>query len=167
MTTLASVCKFPVRTVTPATTVRAAAEIMREHHVGALVVVGGKNGAVAKPIGIVTDRDIVVAIVALDLNPNVFLIDDLIDRTLTVAKGDQHIREGLELMKKHGIRRLPLIDKQGKLIGIVTMEDLLAELAADLSRLSLVVENEITSELSLRPGKIRARQAQARQAAAA
>ncbi len=157
MTTLASLCKHPVRVVTPETTIRTAAKMMREHHIGALVVVADESN-ISKPIGIVTDRDIVVAIVALDLDPDIFLIDDLLDRPLIVAQTEQRIRDGLELMKSKGVRRLPLVDKTGKLMGIITLDDLLNELAQDLKRVSDVIEREISSELILRPSKIRARQ---------
>ena len=157
MTTLASLCKHPVRVVTPGTTIRAAAELMREHHVGALIVVDQDSSA-SKPIGIVTDRDIVVGIVALGLDPGIFLIDDLLDRPLTVAKADQRIREGLKLMKSKGVRRLPLVDKAGNLAGIVTLDDLLGELATDMSRIANIVEREISAELVLRQSRIEARQ---------
>ncbi len=157
MTTLASLCKQPVRVVTPETTIRSAAKMMREHHVGALIIVD-KDTSAPKPIGIVTDRDIVVAIVALELDPDIFLVDDLLDRPLIVAKAEQRIREGLELMRSKGVRRLPLVDKAGKLMGIVTLDDLLGELAKDMNCLSEIVEREISSEFMLRPSRIKARQ---------
>lgn len=160
MTTLASLCRNPVRVVTPETTIRAAAEMMREHHVGALVAVDG-DAAASRPIGIITDRDIVIAIVALDLDPNLFLIDDLLDRPLIVARADQDIRDGLKLMKAKGVRRLPLVDDTGVLSGIVTLDDLLGALARDMNQMSAVVEREISSEVSLRHGRIRERQAKA------
>jgi len=166
MSTLANLCRHPVRVVTPATTIREAAEIMREQHIGALVVVAEVSDA-PKPIGIVTDRDIVVAIVALDLNPNVFLVDDLLGRPLVVAGRGARVREGLELMKAHGVRRLPVVDESGVLTGIVTFDDALGEIAADMSRVSAVIEQEIGSELALRPGKIRARHGKRAKAAVA
>ncbi len=169
MTTLASLCKHPVCVVTPATTIRAAAELMRERHVGAVVVVGAPDGSgkhAAEPIGIVTDRYIVVAIVALNLDPNIFLIDDLLDRPLVTARGDQHLREGLELMKAKGVRRLPLVDKAGKLTGIVSLDDLLAEVARDLNRVSDIIGLEIDAERVLRPARLRSRTVAARKHAA-
>jgi CBS domain-containing protein len=149
MTTLASLCKQPVQVVIPGTTIRAAAELMREHHVGALIVTGEDGGA-SKPQGILTDRDIVVGIVALGLDPNVFLIDDLLDRPLTVARAEQSVHDGLKLMKAKGVRRLPLVDKDGNLAGIVTLDDLFGELARDMSRASDIVEREIGVEVALR-----------------
>lgn len=152
MTTLASVCKYPVRLVTPQATIREAAEKMREYHVGALVVVASTS-APARPLGIVTDRDMVVAILALGLDPNVFLVDDLMGRPLVVAKASQRLRDGLELMKAKGVRRLPLVDKAGSVIGIVTLDDLVREVARDVSSLSAIVDQEISAELVLRQSR--------------
>jgi predicted transcriptional regulator len=131
---------------------------MRETHAGALVVIDD-DVTPAKPVGIVTDRDIVVAIVALDLDPGIFLLDDLLNRSLVVAKGDQSIREGIALMNGKGIRRLPVVSKSGELIGIVALDDLIAEIARDLKQVADVIEREFTKELELRPARIRARKA--------
>jgi len=144
MTKLASLCRHPVSVVTAGTTIRAAAVLMREHHVGAVVVVEG-TVARPRPVGIVTDRDIVVAIVALDLDADIFLIDDMFDRRIVVARDDLQIREALDVMKTNGVRRLPLVNKAGVLTGIVTLDDLLGELAADLARVSAVLAQEMPS----------------------
>jgi CBS domain-containing protein len=156
MSTLATLCKRPVHVVQPDTTVRAAAEIMREQHVGAVIVVASRSGR-QKPIGIVTDRDIVVAVVALDLDPNVFLISDLLGRPLTVAGGESSLHAGLDIMQMNGIRRLPIVDRSGRLVGIVTLDDIMRALARDIGSVADVVEQEILSELALRPGHLTAR----------
>ena len=158
MTKLSTMCKFPVQTATRDTTIVAAAQMMREGHAGALVVVEVEARR-PKPVGIVTDRDIVVAIVALDLDPNIFLLDDLLNRSVVVANGDQSIREGLAIMNARGIRRLPVVNQAGELIGIVALDDLIAEIARDLRQVADVIEREITKELELRPARIRARKA--------
>jgi CBS domain-containing protein len=151
-------CKSPVQVATRNTTIVAAAQMMRETHAGALVVVDDEVRP-AKPVGIVTDRDIVVAIVALDLDPSIFLLDDLLNRSLVVANGDLSIRDGLALMNAKGIRRLPVVNKSGKLVGIVALDDLIAEIARDLKQVADVIEREFTKELELRPARIRARKA--------
>lgn len=164
MTKLSTMCKFPVQVATRQATIVQAARMMREAHTGAMVVVESEKTPL-KPVGIVTDRDIVVAIVALDLDPNIFLLDDLLNRPLVVANGEQSIREALGMMNAKGIRRLPVVDRAGKLIGIVTLDDLVAEIARDLTSVAAVVEREITKELQLRPARIRARKAQVAKAA--
>ena len=158
MTKLSAMCITPVHIATRETTIVEAARIMREGHAGALVVVDADSQPM-KPIGIVTDRDIVVAIVALDLDPGVFLLDDLLNRPLVVAKADQSVREGLAIMNAKGVRRLPVVDKTGGLAGIVALDDLIAEMAKDLNQVAGVIQREITKELELRPARIRARTA--------
>ncbi len=177
MTTLDAICTAPVLTASRDTTIVAAARMMREAHVGALVVVsdaaaktpGVARGATKtstvlmppgrpKPIGIVTDRDIVMAIVALDLDPGVFLLDDLLNRPLVTANPGLSIRAGLALMNAKGIRRLPLVNPAGRLTGMVTLDDIVIQSARDLQQVANVIEREITSELELRPSRIRARQ---------
>ncbi len=160
MTTLASLCKHPVCVVRSGTTIRAAAELMREDHVGALVAV--ENGAdPARPVGILTDRDIVVGIVALGLDPNLFLVEDLLDRPLVVARADQSVEAGLKLMKAQGVRRLPLVDKAGGLVGIVTLDDVLYEVARTVRVVTGILDREITAEVALRHSRNAARQTSA------
>jgi CBS domain-containing protein len=157
MTTLGSLSKHPVQVVTPDATIHAAANLMREHHVGALIVVDDDADPL-KPVGIVTDRDIVVAIVALALDPEIFLIDDLLGRPLVVAKATDPIHEGLALMKEKGIRRLPLLDKAGRLNGIVSLDDIIGEMAKTAGSVAAVIEREITEEFTLRASKTVARE---------
>lgn len=171
MTTLEAVCTAPVLTASRDTTIVAAARMMREAHVGALVVVDDPPGGLpqapkrarralqSRPVGIVTDRDIVMAIVALDLEPGVFFLGDLLNRPLVTADAGVSIRDGLALMNAKGIRRLPLVNTAGQLTGMVTLDDLIIEAARDLQQVANVIEREITSELALRPSRIRARQA--------
>ena len=176
MTTLEAICTAPVLTASRDTTIVAAARMMREAHVGALVVVDDPPGGLpqapkrarrplqSRPVGIVTDRDIVMAIVALDLEPGVFLLGDLLNRPLVTADAGVSIRDGLALMNAKGIRRLPLVNTAGQLTGMVTLDDLIIEAARDLQQVANVIEREITSELALRPSRIRARQASGKKA---
>ena len=173
MTTLDAVCTAPVLTASRDTTIVAAARMMREAHVGALVVVDDPPGGLpqapkrarrplqSRPVGIVTDRDIVMAIVALDLDPNVFLLCDLLNRPLVTAAAGLSIRQGLAIMNAKGIRRLPLVNAAGGLTGMVTLDDIIIEAARDLGQAAGVIEREITSEIALRPSRIRARKAHA------
>lgn len=131
------------------TLVLEAARLMREHHVGDVVVVApGKRGTV--PVGIVTDRDIVVAVIAPRLNPAELTVGDIMCTDLLTACEDQEIFETVEQMRRHGIRRLPITDKQGNLLGIVTVDDLLELLAMQFSGLSKVVASERMQEVAAR-----------------
>jgi CBS domain-containing protein len=122
---------------------------MREHHVGNVVVVErDKRGSV--PVGIVTDRDIVISVIAPKLDPSQLTVGEIMGADLVTASDDQDVFETVEQMRRHGIRRLPITDKQGGLLGIVAVDDLLELLAMQLSGLSRVVARERKQELEAR-----------------
>ena len=112
-----------------------AAQRMRTSHVGAVVIVEYTRGRQV-PIGIVTDRDIVVSVVAGDPDHlNFMLISDMMTTDLVTARADDSIDAGIRLMQQHGIRRLPVVDADGGLVGILTLDDVLKYLAGEQSLL--------------------------------
>jgi len=102
------------------TTAREAAKLMTKHHVGNLVVVREEAGGQAVPIGIITDRDIVRNVVAEALDPATFTLGDLGARELVTAREDQGIFECMQHMRINGIRRMPVVDREGGLVGIIS-----------------------------------------------
>ena len=119
-------------------TVQGAALLMRKHHVGALIVVDQADGQ-AVPVGIVTDRDIVVSVIALGLDPAGLQVDDIMSDDLLSCREDDDVYETIEHMRLRGIRRVPVVNSAGGLSGIVSADDLLeflAEEMGDLSRIS-------------------------------
>jgi CBS domain-containing protein len=111
---------------------------MRKHHVGDLIVVDGADGE-AIPAGIVTDRDIVVSIVALGLDPGSLQVGDIMSDDLLTCREDDDVYQTIEHMRVRGIRRVPVVNRNGGLVGIVSADDLLeflAEEMGDLSRIS-------------------------------
>jgi CBS domain-containing protein len=137
---IAEICNRTVIIVEREHSVRDAAALMREHHVGTLIVVSN-NGA-RKPVGIVTDRDIVVGVVGLDLDPAVLTVGDIMNPDFFTAPEDQGVFETIQQMRSKGIRRLPIVDGDGGLVGIVTLDDLLQLLAEELGELSRLVARE-------------------------
>jgi CBS domain-containing protein len=145
--TLADVCNREVVFVNRDVTVHAACKLMRHYHVGSLVVVdeaGGSRGADRKrmPVGIVTDRDIVVEVYAMDLDPTVLTAGDIMSPDLVTAPESMGLPEAIELMRFKGIRRLPIINEEHRLVGIVSTDDLLGVLATELSAIAHVVSRE-------------------------
>jgi CBS domain-containing protein len=120
-----------VATVTRDSTVAEAAELMRKHHVGALVMVDELVGA-PKPVGMVTDRDIAIEVVAEGLAPQTVKVGEIVQRPITTVTGNAGWAETVRLMSVNGVRRLPVVDAAGSLIGIVSFDDLLFELAGPL-----------------------------------
>jgi len=150
MTTIASICNRSVAFTTRETTVAAAAKLMRHGHIGSLVVVEQMNGGKRIPAGIVTDRDIVVEVIATGLDPAVITVGDIMEPELVVGRESDSVLETLEIMRFKGVRRLPTVDREGQLVGIVTVDDLLEILAEQLNELATIVAREQSHEATAR-----------------
>ena len=150
MTTIASILNRSVAFTTRETTVAAAADLMRHGHVGSLVVVDRMNGGKRMPIGIVTDRDIVVEVIATGLDPAVITVGDIMAQELVVGRESDSVLETLEIMRFKGVRRLPTVGRDGQLIGIVTVDDLLEVIAEELGELAKIVAHEQSREAAAR-----------------
>lgn len=150
MTTISSICNRSVAFTTREATVAAAAKMMRHGHVGCLVVVDRMNGGRRMPVGIVTDRDIVVEIVATGLDPAVITVGDIMAQELVVGRESDSVLETLEIMRFKGVRRLPTVGPDGQLVGIVTVDDLLEVLAEELGELAKIVAHEQSHEAAAR-----------------
>lgn len=146
---IGDVCIREVLVATPETTVTEAARLMRQHHVGDLVVVAGENGS-RVPTGIVTDRDIVLGVVATGLDPSIFTIGDLVTETLVTVREDLGVFECIQKMRIKGVRRMPVMDAQNKLVGIVSVDDLVQLLGQELGELGRLISREQAKELVTR-----------------
>ena len=119
-----------------------AAKRMRTSHVGDLVVVDIRDGRHV-PIGIVTDRDIVIGAVASDPDHiNYLFVRDVMSSNPVTAFEEEEIEAALKKMHKHGVRRLPIVDGSGVLVGILTLDDVLQYLTGQQSELVALVARE-------------------------
>lgn len=128
-----------------------AAKLLREFHVGSLVVVEDTAGGV-KPVGILTDRDLVVEILAAELDPATVSVGDIMSYELTTAREEDGLWDVLQRMQSKGVRRVPVVNPQGLLVGILTSDDLLELLASELGQLVKVIGRERQREESARGG---------------
>jgi CBS domain-containing protein len=126
-----------------------AAKLMRERHVGSVIVVEDVDAGV-KPVGIVTDRDLVVEILAAELDPNAVALGDIMSFDLVTAREADSLWDTLRRMRAHGVRRVPVVDDQGLLIGILSSDDLLELLSGELSDLVKIVNKETEREQRVR-----------------
>ncbi len=147
--TLGAICNREVITVRRESTALNAAKLMRKYHVGDVVVIETHNEK-AIPIGIVTDRDIVIELIATELDCNVITCGDIMLEKLAVINENAGVFEAIQGMTAKGVRRLPVIDDEGGLIGIVTLDDLLLTLAKELGMLSKLVHRQQKNEISKR-----------------
>jgi len=115
---------------------REAALLMRNKRVGALVVAEKKDG-VSKPVGILTDRDIVVAVVAVPgARPEGIRVADAMSTKLAVAHEDEGVYEAVRRMSEHGVRRLPVVGPDGGLTGMLSLDDVMVVLGTELAQLA-------------------------------
>ncbi len=121
-----------------------AARLMREHHVGSLVVAKATYGN--KPLGIVTDRDMVVEVMAEDLDYRTVTVGDIMGDKFVVAREQDDSLDTLKLMRSQGVRRIPVVTEKGDLAGIVTVDDLLGIVAEELEDIVHAIGNEQTRE---------------------
>ncbi len=150
MTTIGEICTRETVFAARDTTVAAAAKLMRQHHVGSLVVVEQVNGDRRIPLGIVTDRDIVVEVMAPGLDASVITVGDIMDPELVTARESEGLLETMEIMRYRGVRRMPIVGDEGQLIGIVSIDDLLGVLAEELTELTKIVAREQSREAAAR-----------------
>lgn len=138
-----------VAVVEPETTAQTVAQIMRRDHVGALVVVDAVDKT--RPVGIVTDRDLVLELMAEGLGAGVFTAGDIMSVDLVLAHPEMDAMDAARLMGTHGLRRLVITNDAGQLSGIVTLEDVLDLLAHELLSLSASLAKARQREQRQRP----------------
>ncbi len=133
--TLKTICNREVLIAQQNETIVETAKLMRDYHVGNVIVIEERNN-LNYPVGIVTDRDIVIELIAKEVDVNSVTLGDVMYREITVAKEDDDINDTIKLMRQKGIRRLPVVDTDGALVGIVTMDDLIDLIAEQLKDLA-------------------------------
>jgi len=118
-----------------------AAQLMRDYSVGNIIITEDVH-----PVGILTDRDITIRVVAEGKDPGKTLIKDVMSARLTTIRESAGVGDGIRIMRGKGIRRLPVIDQEGKLVGIATLDDLIDLLAEELSALAELIRCEQEKE---------------------
>lgn len=130
--------------------IREAAAAMRSAHVGDVIVTEpSEHGPV--PVGLLTDRDIVVALEAREVPPKAVSVGDIMTRDLVTIEESQSLAQTLGCMQSAGVRRVPVVDGNGVLSGIVTVDDIVSLLAFQLSQVSAILRHERESEWERRP----------------
>jgi len=139
------VCKRGVVTVRPTDDLIAAAHVMREKHVGYLVVSEG-----GRVVGVLTDRDIVVEVLAQEVDARALKVGDVMTRDPLLIEEDHSIEAVLCHMREAGVRRVPVVDRRGALSGVLSIDDVLERIAEELLNIAGSIRNEQRIERAVR-----------------
>jgi len=138
--TVYACCQTNVVSVKPDATIRFVAGLMREKNIGCVVVTDDH-----RPVGIVTDRDIALRSASLCDEPDLALIESIMTRDLRTIRKDTGIFDAIQEMKTSGVRRMPIIDSGGRLVGLLTVDDLIRLLAREMADIARIIGKESPS----------------------
>jgi CBS domain-containing protein len=128
---LGRICTKPVVTASAQMTVDEAARTMRSKNVGALVVVNA-----GRPVGMLTDRDVAVEVVAKGMDPDTVRVGDVMGKKPVTIREDLGILDAAKVFAKTGVRRLPVVTKSGVLVGIIAVDDLIMLLGNEMGHVA-------------------------------
>lgn len=126
-----------VITISPSSPVSEAAHMMMNEDIGALVI----TDAESKPVGMITDRDIVVSVIAEGMSPDGVTVEEIMSRNLITVDEDTDIFEMLRLLSENSVRRLP-VTRLGRLTGIVSVDDLIVIVATELVNVAMALSSK-------------------------
>jgi CBS domain-containing protein len=135
------VCNRDVAVIEADTTISEAVKLMRDQHVGDIVVVE-QRGPDPVPVGILTDRDIVIEVLAEDVDPQSVSVGDIMSASLLTARESEELIDVIARMRAQGVRRVPVVNERGGLEGILTVDDILELLAEQVNGLAGLVKTE-------------------------
>jgi CBS domain-containing protein len=144
-----TICQRLVFTIRRFDDVTRAAQLMREKHVGYLVVV--EYDPFVRPVGVLTDRDIVVGVVASEVDPKAVRVGEVMTANPVTARESDSMESALQKMRDFGVRRLPIVNDRRELVGIIAIDDILRALAGDARDVVELMRNERRIEGVARP----------------
>lgn len=146
---IGEICNREVVVINRKESIQEAAKLMRDYHVGDVVVIDEKEGQVI-PVGILTDRDIVVELIAKDVPVDSVFVEDVMSSDLAFVQENRGIWDTIQCMRAKGVRRIVVINEKGALVGILSIDDLLELLSGELSDLVRLVMSEQDREKEVR-----------------
>ncbi len=136
-----ALCTRTVVFALPTNSVYHAAELMRRFDVGNVVVISEDNGA-RRPIGLVTDRDITIKVVAQGLDSRQLDVEEIMIGEVVTVDEEASLEEVVDAMKSNGVRRMPVVNSQGGLVGILALDDIVDLLAEEMSNLAGLIRRQ-------------------------
>lgn len=144
------ICARRVVTVERRTSIREAIALMRDEHVGDVVVTEPHTSG-EKPVGILTDRDVVLELLARDVDLDAVTCGDVMSYELATVDAEDEILDAIEIMQSRAVRRLPVLGQNGELAGMLSLDDLVAALSEAIGGLWPVVRRQQRVERKRRP----------------
>jgi CBS domain-containing protein len=148
---LERICNKDVVTISPEATVLEAARQMHSKHIGCLVVIDDSS----RPLGILTDRDIVLKVVAGEKTAAETAVKEIMSTNPTMVNVNYDVLDAVRLMHNRGVRRLPVVDEHRHLLGITTMDDVLMVFSAELRDMAGAVQKEFGLEAAAPVAKLK------------
>jgi len=145
-----SICNRNVATIEPDADITEAAERMRKEHVGDLIVAEFKDARLV-PVGIITDRDIVVSVVAKKVDPATLKVGEVMSADLLTVREDNSIDYALREMRRYGVRRVPVVGSIGELVGVLSINDVVDHLGTQLAHIGDIIRFGQSAEVERRP----------------
>lgn len=146
---IGDICNRIVASITVDETAQEAAELMRQLHVGTLVVTES-DGEIPAPVGIITDRDLVIQVMAKGEDARSVNVSDIMSDELLMAEEGDDVGDTLEAMEEAGVRRVPVVDSDGALIGVLALDDVLRVYARDIEKMAGIVGSQRLQESEAR-----------------
>ena len=140
------ICRRNVATVRPNDDLMTAARLMRERHVGATAE------KTWRPVGVLTDRDLVVSVMAREADARALRVEDVMSRKPVVVMMSDSVAHAVQEMRRIGVRRMPITGDVGELVGVISLDDVVEALAAQLRDIAGSIRTEQVIEKSMRPG---------------
>ena len=134
----------PAYTIDADATARAAARVMRERHVGSLVMTSH-----GKRLGMLTDRDLALGVLAADRDPDSVLVCECATQPLVEARLEGSLRRALMDMRERGVHRLAVVDVEGQLVGILSADEALCQFASELGDLRDALRRGFVHEIQV------------------
>lgn len=142
-----------VAVISASAAIEEAAKLMRDYHVGSVVVVESTPDGAVSPIGLLTDRDIVIEVIAEGVNINKVRVKDIMSHAPITAHHTASLDDLVKIMREGQVRRLPIVDDKNQLVGFVSFDDLLERVGQEIASLSQLSQNQLKLEKEIRPAR--------------
>lgn len=149
---IGDLCRRGVVSIDSSMDITAAAQLMREQHVGYLIVYRPGDD-IRRPIGVLTDRDLVIEIIAAKVDPAELTVEDVMTRQPLIASETDELSDVLQAMRLAGIRRVPVVDVRGALVGVIAIDDVLEVMTGWLCDITGSIKSELRQEWRVRAGR--------------